>query len=158
MLPKYPHHIQAGFFLPTGAWQQWRQAGIATVAERVRRLDPIFAAFADSLQDFQAFFPLAGQITLVKDWARHGLLLIGDAAHTMSPAGAIGKGSTGCRGPRDYPCPAWTIAQDDLATVQQLREGDAHFAPFPARGSACYYRKPADPVSLAPPVRCRRCG
>ena len=27
---------------------------------------------------------------LVRDWARDGLLLIGDAAHTMSPAGAIG--------------------------------------------------------------------
>ena len=29
-------------------------------------------------------------ILLVRDWARDGLLLIGDAAHTMSPAGAIG--------------------------------------------------------------------
>jgi 2-polyprenyl-6-methoxyphenol hydroxylase-like FAD-dependent oxidoreductase len=90
MLPKYPHQIQAGLFLPTGAWADWLDAGIATVAERVRRLDPVFTPFADGLRDFKPFFPLEGQIILVKDWARDGLVLIGDSAHTMSPAGAIG--------------------------------------------------------------------
>src|SRR5262244_2200222 len=25
ILPKYPHHIQAGIALPTGAWRQWRE-------------------------------------------------------------------------------------------------------------------------------------
>ena len=129
LLPKYPRHIQAGFFLPTGAWQQWRAAGIATVAERVRRLDPVFTAFAASLQDFQPFFPLAGQITLVKDWARHGLLLIGDAAHTMSPAGAIGVNvalaTAAVAAQEIYPLLGHgPVAQDDLATIQQLREGD----------------------------------
>jgi len=29
-------------------------------------------------------------VRLIDDWTRDGLLLIGDAAHTMSPAGAIG--------------------------------------------------------------------
>ena len=90
MLPKYPHHIQAGIALPTGEWKKWRQEGIAAVAERVRRFDPIFSDFADNLKDFRPFFPLEGLIRLVDDWARDGLLLIGDAAHTMSPAGAIG--------------------------------------------------------------------
>src|SRR5262247_1227494 len=90
MLPKYPHHIQAGIVLPTGEWRRWRQDGVAAVAERVRRFDPIFAGFADTLEDFTPFFPLEGIIRLVDHWAQDGLLLIGDAAHTMSPAGAIG--------------------------------------------------------------------
>src|SRR5262249_44021274 len=90
ILPKYPHHIQAGLFLPTGEWRHLREAGNAAVAGRVRRLDPVFTVFADNLRDFQPFFPLEGKIVLVKDWARDGLVLIGDAAHTMSPAGAIG--------------------------------------------------------------------
>jgi 2-polyprenyl-6-methoxyphenol hydroxylase-like FAD-dependent oxidoreductase len=90
MLPKYPHHIQAGIVLPTGEWRRWRQEGVAWVADRVRRFDPIFAGFADSLRDFRPFFPLEGLIRLIDDWSRDGLLLIGDAAHTMSPAGAIG--------------------------------------------------------------------
>src|SRR6185436_17335864 len=60
MLPKYPHHIQAGILLPTGEWRRWRQEGVKVVAERVRRFDGIFAPFADGLQDFTPFFPLEG--------------------------------------------------------------------------------------------------
>jgi 2-polyprenyl-6-methoxyphenol hydroxylase-like FAD-dependent oxidoreductase len=90
MLPKYPHHIQAGLVLPAGEWRRWRQDGVAAVAQRVRRFDPIFGPFADGLRDFTPFFPLEGLIRLIDDWARDGLLLVGDAAHTMSPAGAIG--------------------------------------------------------------------
>ncbi len=129
MLPKYPHHIQAGLFLPTGAWRQWREAGVAAVAERVRRLDPVFMAFADALHDFQPFFPLEGKIVLVKDWARDGLVLIGDAAHTMSPAGAIGVNvalaTAAVAAQQLYPLLGHgPIAHADLATIQQLREGD----------------------------------
>jgi 2-polyprenyl-6-methoxyphenol hydroxylase-like FAD-dependent oxidoreductase len=90
MLPKYPHHIQVGLLLATGEWRRWRQEGVAAVAARIREFDPVVAGFADGLTDFTPFFPLEGLIRLVEDWARDGLLLIGDAAHTMSPAGAIG--------------------------------------------------------------------
>jgi 2-polyprenyl-6-methoxyphenol hydroxylase-like FAD-dependent oxidoreductase len=129
MLPKYPHHIQAGILLPTGEWKKWRQEGVKAVAERVRRFDGIFAPFADRLTDFTPFFPLEGIIRFVREWARDGLLLIGDAAHTMSPAGAIGvnvalataavaaqeiHGHLG-RGP---------IAKADLLAVQRVREAD----------------------------------
>src|SRR5881296_3859498 len=129
MLPKYPHHIQAGIILPPGDWRRWRQNGVAAVAERVRRFDPIFAGFAEALRDFTPFYPLAGIIGLIDDWARDGLLLIGDAAHTMSPAGAIGVNvaiATAAvtaqvlvphlgHGP---------ISREDLQAVQRLREDD----------------------------------
>jgi 2-polyprenyl-6-methoxyphenol hydroxylase-like FAD-dependent oxidoreductase len=129
MLPKYPHHIQAGFALPTGEWSHWREAGIAAVAERVRRFDPVFAEFAAGLRDFKPFFPLEGQIVLVQDWARDGMVLIGDAAHTMSPAGAIGVNvalaTAAVAAQEIYPLLGHgPIAHDDLATIQQLREGD----------------------------------
>jgi 2-polyprenyl-6-methoxyphenol hydroxylase-like FAD-dependent oxidoreductase len=90
LLPKYPHHIQAGIALPAGEWKAWKKQGVAFVADKVRRLDPIFGPFADGLRDLTPFFPLEGLVRLVDDWAKDGLLLIGDAAHTMSPAGAIG--------------------------------------------------------------------
>ena len=90
MLPKYPNDIQAGIVLKRGEWKQWRAEGIAAVADRVRRFDPMFKEFADGLTDFTPFFPLDAFIKFIDDWARDGLLLIGDAAHTMSPAGAIG--------------------------------------------------------------------
>lgn len=129
MLPKYPHHIQTGLVLPVGEWRHWREAGIATVVERVRRLDPALIDFANALSDFKPFFPLEGHITLVQEWARDGLLLIGDAAHTMSPAGAIGVNvalATAAVAAQElYPLLGHgPIAQDDLAIIQQLREGD----------------------------------
>jgi 2-polyprenyl-6-methoxyphenol hydroxylase-like FAD-dependent oxidoreductase len=129
MLPKYPHHIQTGLLLPTGQWRHWRDAGVAAVAERVRRLDPVFTDFANTLDDFKPFFPLEGQITLVQEWARDGLVLIGDAAHTMSPAGAIGVNvalaTAAVAAQEIYPLLGHgPIAQEDLAMIQQLREGD----------------------------------
>jgi 2-polyprenyl-6-methoxyphenol hydroxylase-like FAD-dependent oxidoreductase len=129
MLPKYPHHIQAGILLPTGEWRRWRQDGVAAVAARVRRFDPIFAGFADGLKDFTPFFPLEGLIRLVRDWARDGLLLIGDAAHTMSPAGAIGVNvaiaTAAVAAQQIYPhLGHGPIAREHLQTVQRIREDD----------------------------------
>ena len=129
MLPKYPHHIQAGIALPTGEWRRWRQDGIAAVADRVRQLDPIFEEFASSLKDFTPFFPLEGLIRLVDDWARDGLLLIGDAAHTMSPAGAIGVNvaiATAAVAAQElYPrFGCGPIPHSDLQVVQRIREAD----------------------------------
>src|SRR5499433_3004996 len=129
MLPKYPHHVQAGIILPTGEWRRWRQDGVAAVAERVRRLDPIFTEFADRLRDFTAFFPLEGLLRLMKEWARDGLLLIGDAAHTMSPAGAIGVNvaiaTAAVAAQEIYPrLGRGPIPASELAAVQRLREAD----------------------------------
>jgi 2-polyprenyl-6-methoxyphenol hydroxylase-like FAD-dependent oxidoreductase len=129
MLPKYPRQIQVGILLPKDEWRHWREDGIAVVADRVRRLDPVLAGFADGLRDFTPFFPLQGLILLVEDWARDGMLLIGDAAHTMSPAGAIGVNvalaTAAVAAQEIYPLLGHgPIAHEDLAKVQQLREGD----------------------------------
>src|SRR5262247_2369288 len=129
MLPTYPHHIQAGILLPTGEWRRWRQEGVAAVAERVRRFDKIFAPFGDGLKDFTPFFPLEGIIRFVREWARDGLLLIGDAAHTMSPAGAIGVNvaiaTAAVAAQEIYPrLGAGPIQKSALARVQALREED----------------------------------
>jgi 2-polyprenyl-6-methoxyphenol hydroxylase-like FAD-dependent oxidoreductase len=129
LLPKYPHHIQAGLALPTGQWRAWRKEGVAAVAERVRRFDPMFAEFADSLKDFTPFYPLEGIVRLVDDWARDGLLLIGDAAHTMSPAGAIGVNvaiaTAAVAAQEIYPrLGRGPIARADLQAVQRVREAD----------------------------------
>src|SRR3989442_5290956 len=129
MLPKYPHHIQAGIIVPTGDWRRWRQDGVAAVAERVRRFDPIFSDFAQSLRDFKPFFPLEGIIRLMREWARDGLLLIGDAAHTMSPAGAIGVNvaiATAAVAAHElYPhLGHGPIKREVLQAVQRVREDD----------------------------------
>ena len=129
MLPKYPHHIQAGLYLPTGEWKRWREEGVVAVAERVRRFEPIFSEFAGSLCDFKPFFPLEGIIRLMREWSRDGLLLIGDAAHTMSPAGAIGVNvalaTAAVAAQVLYPhFGHGPIGREVLQEVQRLREAD----------------------------------
>ena len=129
MLPKYPNQIQVGLVLSRDAWRSWRQEGVGAVAERIRRLDPLFVDFAAGLRDFTSFFPLPAVILLVHDWARDGLLLIGDAAHTMSPAGAIGVNvalaTAAVAAQEIYPrLGRGPIPRSALARVQALREPD----------------------------------
>jgi 2-polyprenyl-6-methoxyphenol hydroxylase-like FAD-dependent oxidoreductase len=46
--------------------------------------------FAEGLKNFEPFTLLSAKADRVKEWAQDGLVLIGDAAHTCSPAGAVG--------------------------------------------------------------------
>jgi 2-polyprenyl-6-methoxyphenol hydroxylase-like FAD-dependent oxidoreductase len=129
MLPKYPNQVQVGLLLAEQEWRRWRREGAATVAERIRRLDPLFADFAAGLRDFTPFVPLPAVILLVRDWARDGALLIGDAAHTMSPAGAIGVNvalaTAAVAAQEIYPrLGRGPIPRSALARVQALREHD----------------------------------
>jgi len=129
MLPKYPHHIQTGIALPVHEWKRWRSAGVAVVADRIRQFDPMFREFADQLKDFTPFFPLESIVRLVDDWAKDGLLLIGDAAHTMSQMGAIGVNvaiATAAVAAHElYPLLGrGPIPHDKLQTVQRVREAD----------------------------------
>jgi 2-polyprenyl-6-methoxyphenol hydroxylase-like FAD-dependent oxidoreductase len=129
LLPKFPNEIQAGLLLSKGDWRAWRQQGVAAVADRIRRLSPLFADFAAGLRDFTPFFPLPAVILLVRDWARDGLVLIGDAAHTMSPAGAIGVNvalaTAAVAAQEIYPrLGHGPIPRSALARVQEQRERD----------------------------------
>jgi 2-polyprenyl-6-methoxyphenol hydroxylase-like FAD-dependent oxidoreductase len=95
----------------------------------VRTFDPMFDEFASGLKDFTPFFPLEGLIRLIDDWARDGLLLIGDAAHTMSPAGAIGVNvaiaTAAVAAQVIYPrLGKGPIPRAALQEVQRLREAD----------------------------------
>jgi 2-polyprenyl-6-methoxyphenol hydroxylase-like FAD-dependent oxidoreductase len=89
----------------------------------------LFADFASGLDDFTPFFPLPAVILLAREWARDGLLLIGDAAHTMSPAGAIGVNvalaTAAVAAQEIFPrLSQGPIPRSVLDRVQELRVGD----------------------------------
>ncbi len=90
ILPKYPNHVQCGILIETGGYARYLQAGIASLKKELLEAHPMFRSFADSLTDFKPFSVLAARADRVKEWAKDGLILVGDAAHTCSPAGAIG--------------------------------------------------------------------
>jgi 2-polyprenyl-6-methoxyphenol hydroxylase-like FAD-dependent oxidoreductase len=89
-VPKYPNLFQIGMMMTPGAFRRFREQGIDTLRDEIRRAHPWFVAFADQLEEFSQFHVLQAKLAYRSRWARDGLLLIGDAAHTCSPIGAIG--------------------------------------------------------------------
>jgi 2-polyprenyl-6-methoxyphenol hydroxylase-like FAD-dependent oxidoreductase len=88
--PKYPESIQCGLIVPTGEYARLRKEGVASIQKLIFEGHSLLHPFAQSLKDFSPFSVLQVRLDLIKDWAQDGLLLVGDSAHTCSPAGAIG--------------------------------------------------------------------
>ena len=90
VLPKYPNHVQCGLLIETNGYSRYRQQGIESLKRELLQAHPMFHSFAQGLTDFKPFNVLAARADRVKEWAKDGLILVGDAAHTRSPAGAVG--------------------------------------------------------------------
>ncbi len=89
-LPRLPNLIQCGMLVPKGEFARYRQKGIESIREKLLKAPSILNVFARELKDFSPFNVLQARSCFVKEWAQDGCLLIGDAAHTCSPVGAIG--------------------------------------------------------------------
>lgn len=73
-----------------GGYQTIRQAGLSAFKQSIVDLMPELADRVGSLSDWSDFAFLSVQANRIPQWYRSGLLLIGDAAHTMSPVGGVG--------------------------------------------------------------------
>ncbi len=90
VLPKYPDLFQCGILIGKGEFAQIREQGIEAMKQELLSAHPSLRDFARQLVDFEPFNVLQARVSYVARWAKEGCLLIGDAAHTCSPAGAIG--------------------------------------------------------------------
>lgn len=83
-------YYQVAYFTAKGADARLRAEGIERFRERIAGLRPEFADRVAGLASMDEVFVLDVKLNRVKRWYRDGLLLIGDAAHAMSPAGGVG--------------------------------------------------------------------
>jgi 2-polyprenyl-6-methoxyphenol hydroxylase-like FAD-dependent oxidoreductase len=90
ILPKYPRHIQCGLVVEKGGYAKYAKQGIDSLRQVLLKSNSIFHDFAKNLKDFSSFNVLQAKIEYVKEWAKDGVVLVGDSAHTCSPAGAVG--------------------------------------------------------------------
>src|SRR5919199_2399283 len=81
---------QCGYLIRKGSDTALRRAGIAGFRQRLIALQPWIADRVDTLRSFDDVKLLDVRLERLRRWYADGLLLIGDAAHAMSPVGGVG--------------------------------------------------------------------
>jgi 6-methylpretetramide 4-monooxygenase len=89
--PSYPDRLQVGWTLPHGRYRELAADGLGALKERIARAMPPYGDLVrdsiTSARDLTILDVFAGDAS---EWARDGLVLLGDSAHTHSPIGAQG--------------------------------------------------------------------
>ncbi|MED3562914.1 FAD-dependent monooxygenase [Bacillus xiapuensis] len=90
-LPKLGGYIQCGVSLTKGEYQKIKKEGIDSFKEKIVEDMPILADYFEQVHDFKSFVLLLCRMRYIREWAKDGCLLIGDAAHCVTPWGAVGS-------------------------------------------------------------------
>jgi 2-polyprenyl-6-methoxyphenol hydroxylase-like FAD-dependent oxidoreductase len=81
---------QCGYLIGKGSDQALRVAGVSAFRQRLTALVPWLADRVDALASLDDVKLLDVRLERLRRWYTDGLLLIGDAAHAMSPVGGVG--------------------------------------------------------------------
>jgi 2-polyprenyl-6-methoxyphenol hydroxylase-like FAD-dependent oxidoreductase len=123
-------HWQAGYVIPKGTYSDLRAAGISSLHEGFTELIPEYADRITTVEDWRDVSLLSVESSICPRWYRPGLLLIGDAAHVMSPVAGVGI---------NYAIQDAVVAANVLA--EPLKEGHRHLRDVPVERLAAVQRR-----------------
>ncbi len=83
-------HWQVGYLIPKGDFARLKEAGITVFRGAVAELAPELSERVRGIEDWRQVSLLSVESDRLRRWYAPGLLLIGDAAHVVSPVGGIG--------------------------------------------------------------------
>jgi 2-polyprenyl-6-methoxyphenol hydroxylase-like FAD-dependent oxidoreductase len=117
---------QIAYVIPKGGYQKIRSAGLEALRQNILEVLPEFKERVQELQDWHQIAFLSVESSYVNQWYRSGLLLIGDAAHVMSPVGGVGinyaiQDAVVAANVLKQPLREKRLQVRDLAEVQRLR-------------------------------------
>jgi 2-polyprenyl-6-methoxyphenol hydroxylase-like FAD-dependent oxidoreductase len=123
---------QGGFVIAKGDFQRMREAGLPALRDSIAAALPEVADRVETLRSWNQISLLSVEAGRLPEWYRRGLLLIGDAAHTMSPIGGFGinmaiQDAVEAANVLTEPLRAGHVELEDLRAVQRKREWPTKF-------------------------------
>ena len=118
---------QIGFVIPKDTYPQLHAQGIQVLRDAIAQTAPDLQDRVDALREWSDTALLSVAADRLSRWYKPGLLLIGDAAHIMSPAGGNGinyavMDAVAAANILSASLKKKVLALDDLARVQRARE------------------------------------
>ncbi len=118
---------QIGYVIPKDGFRKVKGAGLPALRKTLVQMVPWLGDRVEELKDWHQIAVLSVASNRLRRWHKPGLLLIGDAAHTMSPVGGVGinyaiQDAVETANLLTAKLKTGRIRSSDLALVQRARE------------------------------------